>query len=82
MESTSYKLLNEKKNGVDISILFQVMNFWILNFYAVFLKLKMFLENHKHEQIIMGGCSFLQKNVFSKSLEKNWNKKVLQQFKV
>ncbi len=47
-----------------------------------FSKLKIFLENHKHEHIIVGGCSFLQKNAFSKPFqEKNWNEGVLQQFK-
>ncbi len=37
-----------------------------LKFLLSFLKLKIFSENHKYEQIIVGGCDFLQNNAFSK----------------
>ncbi len=81
LERTRNKFSNKKKR-VDISILFHVMNFWILNCYTVFWNSNFFLENYKYELIILGGCGFLQKNTFSKPFqEKNWNKGVLQQFK-
>ncbi len=58
---------------------YEFLNF---EFLRSFWKIKIFLENHKHEQIIIGGCGFSKKNAFSKPFqEKNWNKGVLQQFK-
>ncbi len=57
-----------------------IFEFWI---FTQFFETQIFFwEFHKHEQIIVGGCSFLQKNAFSKPFrKKNWNKGVLQQLK-
>ncbi len=49
-----------------------ILNYEFLNFEFLhnFTKLKIFLENRKQEQIIVGGCSFWQKKkIFSKPFQ-------------
>ncbi len=82
LERNSNKLLNKKKKLSQYLNFISSYKFLNFEFLRSFWKLKMFLQNHKYEQIIIGGRGFLQKNAFSKTfLDKNWNKEVLQQFK-
>ncbi len=86
LESTSNKLLNEKKTKKNRSRYLSFISSYKLSnfkFLLSYSKLKIFLEIHEHEQIIVGGWGFfLQKNAFSNAFQdKNWNKGVLLQFK-
>ncbi len=71
----------QKKKGVDSQFYFKlwIFEFWI---FTQSFEIKIFFENHKHEQIILGGYCFSLKNTFFKPFqEKNRNTGVLQQFK-
>ncbi len=64
--STYKKNLNFKKTEWISQFYFKL---WIFEFLCSFWNSKFFWKNYKHEQIIVGGCGFLQKNTFSQPFQ-------------